>query len=132
MTRAPVREMERPASQNMEGFAGQTAEPVEVQSAELPEATDTGARVPGGQLDIILDTAVEVSVNLGEARMPARQLLELGPGAVITLDREAGQPIDLVLNGVRFATGNLVVVGDRLGVRIKEILASAGAGPLSS
>jgi flagellar motor switch protein FliN/FliY len=100
-------------------------EATEVQTAELPEAADSGARVPGGQLDIILDTAVEVSANLGDARMPARELLELGPGAVITLDREAGQPIDLILNGVRFATGNLVVVGDRLGVRIKEILAPA-------
>jgi len=120
MTRAPARELERPPA-----AAVHSEEPVEVQTAELPEAADSGARRPAGQLDIILDTAVEVSANLGEARMPARQLLELGPGAVITLDREAGQPIDLILNGVRFATGTLVVVGDRLGVRIKEILAPA-------
>jgi flagellar motor switch protein FliN len=124
MTRAPARELERPPSA-MNVAAAEVDDAVEVQSAELPEAADSGARVPGGQLDIILDTAVEVSANLGDARMPARQLLELGPGAVITLDREAGQPIDLILNGVRFATGNLVVVGDRLGVRIKEILAPA-------
>jgi flagellar motor switch protein FliN len=123
MTRAPARELERPSSAM--NVATEVEEATEVQSAELPEAADSGARVPGGQLDIILDTAVEVSANLGDARMPARELLELGPGAVITLDREAGQPIDLILNGVRFATGNLVVVGDRLGVRIKEILAPA-------
>jgi flagellar motor switch protein FliN/FliY len=128
MTRAPARELERPAAANAAAVAD---EPVEVQSVELPEAADSGARVPGGQLDIILDTAVEVSANLGDARMPARELLELGPGAVITLDRQAGQPIDLILNGVRFATGNLVVVGDQLGVRIKEILAPAIGGPVS-
>jgi flagellar motor switch protein FliN/FliY len=49
-------------------------------------------------------------------------VLELGPGAVVTLDRVAGEPVDLILNGECFATGNLVVVGDRLGVRIREIL----------
>jgi flagellar motor switch protein FliN/FliY len=56
--------------------------------------------------------------------MAARDLLQLGPGAVVTLDRQVGEPVDLILNGVRFATGHLVVVGDQLGIRIKDILAS--------
>ena len=53
-----------------------------------------------------------------------RELLEMGPGSVLKLDRQVGEPIDLFLRGVRFATGHLVVVGDHLGVRIKEILAT--------
>jgi flagellar motor switch protein FliN len=121
MTRAPVREYEHATA-----VADEMDAPVEIQTAELPEAVDSGARVPNGQLDMVLDTAVEVTAELGDARLPARDLLELGPGAVVTLDREAGQPIDLILNGIRFATGTLVVVGDKLGVRIQEIVAPAG------
>jgi flagellar motor switch protein FliN/FliY len=100
---------------------------VEVQEARLPEAVDTGARVPQGQFDILMDTTVEITAILGDARMPARDLLQLGPGAVVKLEKQAGEPVDLILNGVRFARGTLVVVGDRLGIRIREILATPGA-----
>lgn len=107
-----------------------SAEPVvEVSAINLPNATDTGARVHAGQLDILLDTTVEITVRLGDARMPARQLLELGPGAVVRLEKIAGEPVDLLLNGVCFAKGHLVVVGDQLGVRIRDILAAPGDTP---
>jgi flagellar motor switch protein FliN len=99
---------------------------VDVQDAQLPEAVDTGARAQAGQFDILMDTVVEVSAYLGNARMSARDLLQLGPGAVVKLERQAGEPIDLVLNGARFARGTLVVVGDRLGIRIREIFAAPG------
>ena len=106
------------------------AEPaVEVRPVTLPSATDTGARVAGGQLDILLETAVEITAKLGEARMPARQLLELGPGAVVRLEKMAGEPVDLILNGVCFARGNLVTVGDQLGIRIRDILSAPGSAP---
>jgi flagellar motor switch protein FliN/FliY len=117
MTQAPTAEMET-----------QDPSPVQVHDAQLPEVTDSGARVPGGQMDILLDTTIEVTANLGDARMPARDLMQLGPGAVVTLERQAGEPVDLVLNGIRFATGHLVLVGDHLGIRIKEILACTNSG----
>jgi len=101
---------------------------VEVHDAKLPEAVDTGAKAPGGQMNILLDTTIEVTANLGDAKMPARDLLQLGPGAVVILDRQAGEPVDLIVNSVRFATGHLVVVGDQLGIRINEVLACP-AGP---
>ena len=95
---------------------------VDVAEAELGEVADSGATASGGQIEILLDTTVEVTAVLGTVRLAVRDLLQRGPGAVIQLQREAGEPVDLLLNGIRFATGHLVVVGDRLGVRIKEIL----------
>ena len=95
---------------------------VEVREAELPQ-TGAGAASPaGGQIDMLLDTTLSVEVQLGQVQTPARELLSLGPGSVLRLDKEAGEPVELLLRGVRFATGQLVVVGDRLGVRIKEII----------
>ena len=106
--------------------SGRTATAVEVQQAELPEAVDKGTRVAGGQIDILLDTTMTVTVCLGEAQVIVRDLLQLGPGAVVKLDRRVGEPIDLYLSGVKFAIGHLVVVGEQLAVRIKEILTPAG------
>jgi flagellar motor switch protein FliN/FliY len=102
---------------------------VEVNEAELPEAVDGGQRAPGGQIDILMDAMLVVSARLGEARLAIKDLLALAPGAVLELDREVGEPIDLYLRGVRFARGNLVVVGERLGVRITEIVPSEDASP---
>ncbi len=99
----------------------------QVSEAELPEAADNGDRTGGGQIDILLDTTMSVSVCLGHAEVEVRQLLQSGPGSVLQLDKKAGEPVDLYLRGIRFATGNLVVVGEQLGVRIREILPSASA-----
>jgi flagellar motor switch protein FliN/FliY len=124
MTQAPVADTEPQAA---------AAQPtVEVHDAQLPEAFDTGAKAPGGQMDILLETTIEISAWLGDARMPARDLLQLGPGAVVTLDRQAGEPVDLILNGIRFATGHVVVVGDQLGIRIKEVFACPSGGAAAS
>jgi len=102
---------------------------VEVSDAQLGEVTDTGARAGAAQIDILLDTTVEIAATLGSTRMPVRQVLELGSGAVIPLDRAVGEPVDLDLNGIRFATGRLVVAGDRLGIRIDQILAPQSETP---
>ncbi len=98
---------------------------VEVQEAQLEEVAEAAVAAPGGQIEILLDTTVEVAASLGSVRLPVRELLERGPGSVIRLDRAAGEPVDLLLNGIHFATGHLVVVGDRLGVRVKEVLRPA-------
>jgi flagellar motor switch protein FliN/FliY len=98
------------------------SEDVDVQDAQLPEVSESGPRTPGGQVDILLDTFMPVEVRLGETELRVRELLQLGPGSVIALEKMAGEPLDLYLKGVRFATGQLVVSGDNLGVRINEIL----------
>ena len=96
----------------------------QVQEADLPEVQDARQGPGGGQIDILLDSPMSVSVCLGNARPAVRELLEMGPGSVLRLDRQVGEPIDLYLRGIRFATGHLVVVDDHLGVRINEILAT--------
>jgi len=93
-----------------------------------PESVDTAVAVQepapadGGPIDILLETAMPVSVRVGEIDVPVKQLLHWTPGAVISLNKPVGEPVDLYLRGVRFATGYLVVVNNQVGVRIKEIL----------
>ena len=101
----------------------QTQSDVAVQEpglAELPAAA--AAPADGGPIDILLETAMPVSVRVGEIDVPVKQLLQWTPGTVISLNKPVGEPVDLYLRGVRFATGTLVVVNNQVGVRIKEIL----------
>ena len=98
------------------------AQAVEVNGVELPEGQDQGSQGPSGQIDILLDTTVPISVTLGDAKLKAKNLLELGPGSVLRLDKAVGETMDLYLRGIKFARGHLVVVGESLGVRISEIL----------
>ncbi len=94
---------------------------VEVRDAELNEVRDSGSRGGDGKINILLDTMVEVTATLGSVRMAVAQLLEMGTGSVIQLDRAAGEPVDLLLNGIPFATGSLVVVDNHLAVRLKDV-----------
>ena len=79
----------------------------------------------GGQemnLNLILDVAVTLALEVGRARMPVRDLLQLAPGAVVELDRMAGEPLDVLVNGVRIARGEVVVVNEKFGIRITDIV----------
>ena len=96
---------------------------VEVRDVDLPEVTDTSTQSAPGQMDILLDSTMPITASLGEVSIPVRDLLQLGPGSVVKLDRVVGEPIDLFLHGRPFAKGQLVVVEERLAVRIQEILA---------
>jgi flagellar motor switch protein FliN/FliY len=107
--------------------AGQEAQAVEVRPAHLPEEAEQTVAAGGGQVDILLNATMPVTASLGNVTVQVRQILQLGPGSVIKLERKVGEPIDLYLRGIRFATGQLVVVGDHMGVRIREILPSGVA-----
>jgi len=114
-----------PAEQTEQAEQTEPATPgTQVQEADLLEVEEARQGPGGGQIDILLDSPMSVSVCLGNARPAVRELLEMGPGSVLRLDRQVGEPIDLYLRGIRFATGHLVVVDDHLGVRINEILAT--------
>jgi len=127
-TTADPKQEEAPAAETPQAEAPQAEAPpteapaVEVSDAELAEAAPVGTAQAAGQINVLLDTKVRITAALGSVTMPVRQLLELGPGAVIALDRVAGDPVDLYLNDILFATGTLVCVGEHLGVRIKEIV----------
>jgi len=94
---------------------------VDVQDARLNEVPERRNRQGTGKIDLLLETTVDVSAVLGTARMAIGELLRMGTGSVLALDREAGQPVDLLLNGIPFAKGHLVVVDNRLGIRLTEV-----------
>lgn len=97
------------------------ADAVEVQDATLNEVPIRRNNQGTGKIDLLLETTVNVSATLGSTKMPIGKLLRMGTGSVVPLDREAGQPVDLLLNGIPFAKGHLVVVQDRLAVRLTEV-----------
>ncbi len=94
---------------------------VDIHAADLP-AADEQVVDATGQIDMLLDMTVSVTATLGQTEISVRDLLRYGPGTVLKLDRLAGEPVDLYLRGVKFAVGDLVVVGEQLGVRIREVL----------
>jgi flagellar motor switch protein FliN/FliY len=82
-----------------------------------------GAPVVPGGLELLHDVEMEVTAELGRTRMTVRDLLSLAPGAVIELDRLAGGPADLLVNGRLIARGEVVVIDENFGIRITEIVA---------
>jgi flagellar motor switch protein FliN/FliY len=76
-------------------------------------------------LDLLHDVEMEISAELGRTRMSVRELLSLAPGAVIELDRAAGAPTDLLVNGRLIARGEVVVIDENFGIRITEIVSHA-------
>ena len=76
----------------------------------------------GRRIDLLLDVPLDVSVELGRNRMTIQDLLALGPGSVIELDKVAGEPLDILVNDRLVARGEAVVVNDKFGVRITDIV----------
>ena len=84
-----------------------------------------GGTLRGG-LDMLHDVEMELSAELGRTRMSVRELLSLSPGAIVELDRAAGNPADLLVNGRLIARGEVVVVDENFGIRITEIVTPGG------
>lgn len=76
-------------------------------------------------LDVILDVAVTLSMEVGRARIPIRNLLQLNQGSVVELERAAGEPLDVYANGTLIAHGEVVVVNERFGVRLTDVVSPA-------
>ena len=99
---------------------------------QMPTVDDAGALAPGDEsinrgaadLEALFDIPVHVSAVLGRARMPVGDLLRLGPGAVLELDRKVGEAIDIYVNNRLIARGEVVLVEDKLGVTMTEIIKS--------
>jgi flagellar motor switch protein FliN/FliY len=80
---------------------------------------------PERRMDLLLDVPLDISVELGRARMTIQDLLALGPGSVIELDKIAGEALDILVNDRLVARGEAVVVNDKFGVRITDIVSQA-------
>jgi flagellar motor switch protein FliN len=84
--------------------------------APLAAATD------GPNLDVILDVPVTLSMEVGRTRIPIRNLLQLNQGSVVELDRAAGEPLDVFVNGTLVAHGEVVVVNEKFGIRLTDVI----------
>lgn len=76
----------------------------------------------GGNLDFLLDVPLKVSVQLGGTKMLIRDLLQLGQGSVIELEKQAGEPMDILIGEKLVARGDVVVVNEKFGIRLTDIL----------
>ncbi|GAA0291113.1 flagellar motor switch protein FliN [Psychrosphaera haliotis] len=97
----------------------------DVQPAELDELTDTGGSLneeESGKLETILDIPVNISMEVGRSKISIRNLLQLNQGSVVELDRVAGEPLDVLVNGTLIAHGEVVVVNDKFGIRLTDVI----------
>lgn len=94
----------------------------EAAHVDLPDLTAGAGPGAPGDLSLLGEVELTVTVELGRVRLPLRELLRLQEGSVVELDRLAGAPVDVLANGTSVARGDVVVVGDELGVRISELI----------
>ncbi|MGO1693618.1 MAG: flagellar motor switch protein FliN [Marinobacter sp.] len=77
---------------------------------------------PPPDLDVILDIPVSISMEVGNTQIPIRNLLQLNQGSVIELDRLAGEPLDVLVNGTLIAHGEVVMVNEKFGIRLTDVI----------
>ena len=80
------------------------------------------ANPAGNDLNMILDIPVQLTVELGRTRIPIKNILQLAQGSVVELDAMAGEPMDVLVNGFLIAQGEVVVVNDKFGIRLTDIV----------
>ena len=96
------------------------------QAPALPDLQDSGTRTGDDvNLDVILDIPVTLSIELGRTKIAIRNLLQLNQGSVVELDRLAGAPMDVLVNGTLIAHGEVVVVNEKFGIRLTDVISPA-------
>ena len=100
------------------------AQPGSVLSGDAPRPFNTGSNTDGSAHDInmVLDIPVQLSVELGRTKVPIKHILQLGQGSVVELDALAGEPMDVLVNGYLIAQGEVVVVNDKFGIRLTDVV----------
>ena len=119
-----------PAATSWEAGAGEAAEaafePFSPAAGPGEAAAGLGgagrSAAPRGTLDLLLDVPLQITVELGQTQRTVRELLEMAPGTVVELDRLAGEPVDLLVNGRLIARGEVVVIDENFGIRITDIV----------
>jgi flagellar motor switch protein FliN/FliY len=105
------------AQQGGVGVGGDGAE-----SASFSRLEETGQTQPVGNLDMIMDIPVVLSVELGRTKMLINDILQLGQGSIIELEKMAGEPMEILINEKLMARGEVVVVNEKFGIRLTDII----------
>ncbi len=100
----------------------QNQEEVAVQSAQFPDFDQDSAQPLPQNMELIKDVPLQVTVRLGKTKMKIKDILELGEGSIVELDKLAGEPVDLLVNGKLVAKGEVVVIDENFGFRVKDII----------
>ncbi len=100
----------------------QPAQQVNVQPVQFTQLVQPTLPIGDSNINLIMDVPLQVTVELGRTRKLIRDILELSPGSVIELDKLAGEPVDILVNGKLIAKGEVVVIDDNFGVRITDIV----------
>ncbi|WP_286220201.1 MULTISPECIES: flagellar motor switch protein FliN [Marinobacter] len=106
--------------------AGETGKDDDVQAAPMEEfdhvSQPSQGTGPAPDMDVILDIPVTISMEVGNTQIPIRNLLQLNQGSVIELDRLAGEPLDVLVNGTLIAHGEVVMVNEKFGIRLTDVI----------
>jgi flagellar motor switch protein FliN/FliY len=94
----------------------------QVSPASFQNFTPTNASTAGNDINMILDIPVQLTVELGRTRIPIKHILQLAQGSVVELEAMAGEPMDVLVNGYLIAQGEVVVVNDKFGIRLTDIV----------
>ena len=100
-------------------------QPMQVDVSQASFQPFSGDYIPNGQhenIDLIMDVQLEVTVELGRTNKSIKEILEFAPGAILELNKIAGEPVDVLVNGKHVAKGEVVVIEESFGVRITEII----------
>ncbi|PLY15076.1 MAG: flagellar motor switch protein FliN [Sedimenticola sp.] len=98
---------------------------VKAESATFKELNADSPKQSDVSLDAILDVPVTISMEIGRTQINIRNLLQLNQGSVVELDRLAGEPMDVMVNGTLIAQGEVVVVNEKFGIRLTDIISPA-------
>ncbi len=101
------------------------AEAESADAAKFDELTDESIPGTDVNLDVVLDIPVNLSMEIGRTKISIRNLLQLNQGSVVELERLAGEPMDVLVNGTLIARGEVVVVNEKFGIRLTDIISPA-------
>lgn len=113
------------AEQEAADKASSASQPAPQKAQIFPHLTPDQGQPAANNLDLILDIPVQLNVELGRTKIAIRNLLQLAQGSVVELDGLAGQPMDVLVNGCLIAQGEVVVVNDKFGIRLTDIISPA-------
>ena len=102
-----------------------SVQPLKLQSFD--EEVTQSSQEPGANFNLILNVPLDITVEIGRARKPVQEILDIRQGSIVELDKQAGDPVDVIVNGQLFARGDVVVIDDNFGVRITEIVSNRDA-----